>query len=70
MIVLNSVLGSSLPSAYTDVLGRHFNITNEEQLVLPISVWLMGYVVGPLIFGICMMCSAAIMVMLNLLQVH
>jgi MFS family permease len=49
--VLNSVLGSSLPSGYANVLGEHFGVTSQLQLVLPISVWLMGYVGGPLVFS-------------------
>jgi MFS family permease len=51
LTVLNSVLGSSLPSGYAAVLGEHFGITSQIQLVLPISCWLLGYVIGPLVFG-------------------
>ena len=50
--VVNSTLGSSLPSgATTEYQGPYFNVTNQAQLVLPVSLFLVGYVVGPLFFG-------------------
>ncbi|KAI9814186.1 MAG: hypothetical protein M1827_003352 [Pycnora praestabilis] len=49
--VINSTLGSALPSGAIDYMAKYFNITNQEQLVLPISVFLLGYVVGPLLIG-------------------
>ncbi|KAI9732441.1 MAG: hypothetical protein M1834_001649 [Cirrosporium novae-zelandiae] len=49
--VFNSVLDSSLPSGAIDYIAKDFNITNKVQLVLPISVYLIGYVLGPLLFG-------------------
>ncbi|KAI9721591.1 MAG: hypothetical protein M1828_005081 [Chrysothrix sp. TS-e1954] len=49
--VMNSTIGSSLPSGDSDALARHFNVTIEEQLVLPNSIYLVGYVVGPLLFA-------------------
>lgn len=51
MQVLNSTIGSSLPSGATEYIAKEFHITNHEQLVLPISVFLVGYVLGPLLFG-------------------
>jgi len=45
LTTLNSVLGSSLPSGYGDVIGEHFGVTGAA-LVLPISLWLCGYVFG------------------------
>lgn len=44
-------MGSALPSGATTFIAAYFNITNQEQLVLPISVYLLGYVFGPLLFG-------------------
>ena len=46
LTVLNSVLGSSLPSGYATVLGEHFHVdaqskSGQLRLVLPISVWLL-----------------------------
>ena len=50
LATLNSVLGSSLPSGYGNVIGEHFGVSGAS-LVLPISLWLCGYIVGPLVFG-------------------
>ncbi|RJE22247.1 transporter [Aspergillus sclerotialis] len=49
--VINSTLGSSFPSGTIDQISQHFRVTNEPQLVLPISCYLMGYVIGPILFG-------------------
>ncbi|KAL2001327.1 hypothetical protein VTN02DRAFT_1907 [Thermoascus thermophilus] len=51
MQVMNSMIGSSLPSGAISYIAKDFNITNQEKLVLPISVFLIGYVVGPLLWG-------------------
>lgn len=48
---VNSTLGSALPSGATTYIAVYFNITIQAQLVLPISVYLIGYVLGPLAFG-------------------
>ena len=44
-------MGSSLPSNAINYIGPYFHVTNEQQLVLPISLFLVGYVLGPLFFG-------------------
>lgn len=49
--VVNSTLGSSLPSGAMSYIGPYFHVTDQAQLVLPISLFLVGYVVGPLAFG-------------------
>ena len=49
--VINSTLGSSLPSNAISYIATYFHVTNEQQLVLPISLFLAGYVLGPLFFG-------------------
>lgn len=49
--VLNSTLGSSMPSGDGPPIQQHFSVTVEEQLVLPTSIFLVGYVLGPLIFS-------------------
>ena len=46
---MNSTLGSSLPSNCISYIAAEFHIDNEEQLVLPISIFLVGYVFGPLV---------------------
>ena len=49
--LFNSSLGSSLPSGAMVVLIPYFKVTNEEQFDLPISLFLVGYVLGPLFFA-------------------
>lgn len=49
--VLNSALGSSLPSGAINYIAEDFHITGSIKLVLPISMYLVGYVLGPLLFG-------------------
>ena len=49
--VLNSTLSSALPSGAIVPLANYFDISSEEQLVLPISLYLVGYTCGPLLFG-------------------
>lgn len=51
LTVVNSTLGSSVPSGDLDALCRHYGVTSQEQQVLPNSVFLMGYVFGPLLFS-------------------
>ncbi|EME86325.1 uncharacterized protein MYCFIDRAFT_45250 [Pseudocercospora fijiensis CIRAD86] len=50
-LVMNSTIGSSLPSGATQELAAYFNITNQSLLVLPVSIYLIGYVLGPLVFA-------------------
>ncbi|KIW18837.1 hypothetical protein PV08_03126 [Exophiala spinifera] len=49
--VINSTLGSSLPSNAIDFIAEDFGITSQLQLPLPISCFLAGYVVGPTVCG-------------------
>ncbi|EDN09587.1 conserved hypothetical protein [Histoplasma mississippiense (nom. inval.)] len=49
--VLNSTLCASLPSGAMPFISKEFNITSKEQLVLPISLFLVGYVFGPIFCG-------------------
>ena len=49
--VLNSTLTSSVPSGDIVKLSAHYGVTSEEQKVLPIAMYLVGYVFGPLFFG-------------------
>ncbi|KAI9739250.1 MAG: hypothetical protein M1834_007463 [Cirrosporium novae-zelandiae] len=49
--VLNSTFGSALPSGAISFIGEYFHVTSELQLVLPISMFLVGYVLGPLVFS-------------------
>ena len=49
--VINSTLGSALPSGAVEEISTHFHITSSQQLTLPISAYLIGYIIGPLLFG-------------------
>lgn len=51
VMVLNSTIGSSIASGATQEISRYFHVSNQEQLVLPVSIYLVGYVLGPLVFG-------------------
>ncbi|EGX88490.1 Major facilitator superfamily transporter [Cordyceps militaris CM01] len=51
MLVLNSTIGSALPSQAIPFIADYFGVTSQEQRVLPISIFLVGYVFGPLIWG-------------------
>jgi MFS family permease len=51
VIVINSTLGSSLPSNAIPFIADHFHIISSTAEILPISIYLVGYIVGPLLFG-------------------
>jgi MFS family permease len=51
MLVLNSTMSSALPSMAVPNITEEFGVTSVEQKVLPISVFLIGYVFGPIIWG-------------------
>lgn len=51
MTIVNSTLGSSIPSGAIDFIAEDLGVSVQEQLVLPISVYLIGYVVGPSLCG-------------------
>ena len=49
--VLNSTISSSLASGVIAQIAADFHVKNQEQFVLPTSIFLVGYVVGPLGWG-------------------
>ena len=51
LTVLNSTIGSSLPSGAISFIAEEFHVTSSQQLVLPISLFLVGYVLGPILCG-------------------
>lgn len=51
ILVVNSTLGSAITGGISTQLSDYFGITNQAQLVLPTSIYLLGYVLGPLIFS-------------------
>lgn len=48
-LVMNSTIGSALPSGASKQTSEYFNITSQSLLVLPVSIYLIGYVLGPLV---------------------
>jgi hypothetical protein len=51
MQVMNSTIGSSICSNAIPQIAEEFDITNQAALVLPISIFLIGYILGPLLWG-------------------
>lgn len=52
MFIFNAAFGSSLPSGAKDEISEYFNIPIDSTLlVLPTSLYLVGFALGPLIFG-------------------
>lgn len=51
LMVLNSTIGSSITGGISEQLSQDFDITDQAQLVLPTSIYLVGYVLGPLFFA-------------------
>lgn len=51
LIVVNSAMGSSVASGIGSEMTDYFGITSDSQLVLPTSLYLVGYVLGPLVFS-------------------
>ncbi|OAL44349.1 MFS general substrate transporter [Pyrenochaeta sp. DS3sAY3a] len=51
MSVMNSTMNSSLAAGTIAPLSRHFNEYDEYKLILPTSMYLVGYVCGPMIWG-------------------
>jgi MFS family permease len=51
LAVMNSTISSGLASNSSPYFAREFGITSHELLVLPTSVFLIGYTVGPVVYG-------------------
>ena len=51
VVVVNSTMGSSLPSNAIPIISSYFHITNSSAEILPISMYLVGYILGPLLWG-------------------
>lgn len=51
LTVINSTMASSLPSMAVPYITREWGVTSDTQKVLPISTYLIGYVLGPLLWG-------------------
>ena len=44
-------MASSLPSGAMAYTADYFHVTSQQQLALPVSVFLIGYIFGPLLFS-------------------
>ena len=51
LLNLNTTLSSSLPSGAIDSLDAAFHVSSPQQTTLPVAVFLIGYIFGPIIFG-------------------
>ncbi|CAF9934364.1 hypothetical protein IMSHALPRED_009678 [Imshaugia aleurites] len=51
LAVLNSAIASSLPGGAVFYTTDYFHVTGDQEDALPISVFLVGYVFGPLLFS-------------------
>lgn len=51
LTVINSTMASSLPSMAVPYITKEWGVTSDTQKVLPISTYLIGYVLGPLLWG-------------------
>ncbi|KAH7188844.1 major facilitator superfamily domain-containing protein [Fusarium flagelliforme] len=47
----NGNFGSSMPSGALDIIAEKFNVTDPVYLILLNSLYMVGYVLGPLLFG-------------------
>ena len=59
VMVMNSTIGSSIASGASAETQRYFGVQSESQMVLPVSIYLIGYVIGPLVFAVSLTRSAS-----------
>ena len=51
LLNLTTTLSSSMPSGAIDSLDQAFDITSNQQATLPVAIFLVGYIFGPMAFG-------------------
>ena len=51
MLNWNVTVSSSLPSGAINSINAAFNVTDQRQTALPVAVFLIGYVFGPILFS-------------------
>ena len=51
MLIVNGTMGSALPSNAMPFIAEQFGVKSPQQLVLPISIFMVGYLVGPIVWG-------------------
>jgi len=49
--VISSTLSSSLPNVAITFIAKEFNVTSELQQMLPISTYLIGFIIGSILCG-------------------
>ncbi|EPE05309.1 major facilitator superfamily transporter [Ophiostoma piceae UAMH 11346] len=49
--IINSTMGSSLPSNAIPYMAEEWGVTSTSQKVLPMSTYLIGYIFGPLVWA-------------------
>ncbi|KAK8129381.1 bicyclomycin resistance protein, partial [Apiospora kogelbergensis] len=50
-IIINSTMGSSLPSMAVPYMAEEWDVTAQDQMALPIATFLIGFVLGPMTWG-------------------
>ena len=51
LLNFNTTLSSSLPSGAIDSLNKAFDVSSHEQVSLPVAIFLVGYIFGPIVFS-------------------
>ncbi|CAK7237460.1 hypothetical protein SCUCBS95973_009967 [Sporothrix curviconia] len=49
--IINSTMGSALPSNAVPAMTKEWGVTSSTQMVLPVSIYLVGYILGPLVWA-------------------
>lgn len=51
LCIFNSVFGTSLPSGEINLVSVHFQVFGQVELVLPITIYQVGFMVGSVTWG-------------------
>ena len=51
LLVVNSTISSAITSNAVSYIAIEFDVEDEVQMYLPVSVYLIGYIFGPLVFS-------------------
>ncbi|RNJ59531.1 hypothetical protein D7B24_002140 [Verticillium nonalfalfae] len=51
MLIINSTMGSALPSNAIPYISEQWNIASPQRQILPICVFMIGYFFGPILWG-------------------
>jgi MFS family permease len=50
-MILNSTMGGTLPFGTITTIEKKLGVQDSELLVLPVSRYLIGFILGPLVFA-------------------